>query len=279
MRPPFRTLRQFSSLAIGLCLIAIGSSASAQGLLYTLPEDGTGVRYEGTYKQLVKRPNAVEGDTTVTGTQRLRIASVGKEDAMFRGQTEPCRWIEFKVQTGRPKEGDIDAGPGSVRIFKVLIPESAIRGTITEPIGGNREIYVSFLPIVKGFRKIGDEEAQPIEPAVFQVRPLLTQLQHYRNLMPEGSPEEIQVTAGTFSSQLFKGSAVSESPSQRSTNTAELYRSDAVPFGLAKWTVKTVTEEKPTTAVRSEFVVTNEITEEMAASEILSGVESELITN
>jgi hypothetical protein len=278
MRPLFRTRWHFLSLAIGLCLLLPGTLASAQGLLYSLPEDGTGVRYEGTYKQLVKRPNAVEGDTTVTGTQRLRIASVGKEDAMFRGQTEPCRWIEFKVQTGRPKEGDIDAGPGSVRIFKVLIPESAIRGTITEPIGGNREIYVSFLPIVKGFRKIGDEEAQPIEPAVFQVRPLLTQLQHYRNLMPEGSPEELQVTGGTFSSQLFKGSAVSESQSQRSTNSAELYRSDAVPFGLVKWTAKTITEEKPTTATRAEFVVTNEITEEMAASEILSGVESELIT-
>jgi hypothetical protein len=279
MRSHYRTRRHLSGLIFATSLILAGSSASAQGLLYSLPEDGTGVRYEGEYKQLVKRPNAVEGDTTITGTQRLRIASVGKEDAEFRGKTEPCRWIEFKIQTGRKKEGDIDAGPGSVRIFKVLIPESAVRGTITEPLGGNREVYVSFLPIVKGFRKIGDEEAQPIDPPVFQVRPVLTQLQHYRNLMPEGSPEELQVTAGTFRSQLFKGSAVAESQSQRSTNTAEIYRSDAVPFGLVKWTAKTVTEEKPTTATRAEFVVTNEITEEMTATEVLNGVESELITN
>jgi hypothetical protein len=279
MRSPFRTRRHVRGFTFSVCLILIGSSASAQGLLYSLPEDGTGVRYEGTYKQLVKRPNAVEGDTTVTATRRLRIASVGKEDADFRGKSEPCRWIEFKIQTGRPKEGDIDAGPGSVGIYKVLIPESAIRGTVTEPVGGNREIYVSFLPIVKGFRKIGDEETQPIDPPVFQVRPVLTQLQHYRNLMEEGAPEELQVTAGTFSSQLYKGSAMSESPSRRSTNSAEVTRSDAIPFGLVKWTAKTVTEEKPTTATRSEFVMTSEITEEMSAHEILTGVESELITN
>jgi hypothetical protein len=278
MRSPFRTRRHVCGPTFGLFVLLAASSASAQGLLYSLPEDGTGVRYEGTYKQLVKRPNAVEGDTTITGTQRLRIASVGKEEAEFRGKLEPCRWIEFKIQTGRPKEGDIDAGPGSVRIFKVLIPESAVRGTITEPVGGDREIFVSYLPIVKGFRKIGDEEAQPIDPPVFQVRPVLSQLQHYRNLMPEGSPEELQVTAGTFSSQLYKGSAVSESPKQRSTNSAEIYRSDAIPFGIAKWTAKTVTEEKPTTATRSEFVVANEVTEEMAANEVLNGVESELIT-
>ena len=66
--------------------------------------------------------------------------------------------------------------------------------------------------------------------------------------------------------------------SQRSTNSAEIYRSETIPFGVAKWTAKTVEEQKPSTAPRSEFVVTNEITEEMAAFEILSGQESELVT-
>ncbi len=36
----------------------------------------------------------------------------------------------------------------------MLIPESVIRNTVNEPIGGGREIYTSYLPIVKGFRKI-----------------------------------------------------------------------------------------------------------------------------
>ena len=44
-------------------VIALGLSATtarAQGLIVKLPaEDGVGVRYEGTYKQLVKRPNSV----------------------------------------------------------------------------------------------------------------------------------------------------------------------------------------------------------------------------
>jgi hypothetical protein len=278
-RSEVRTRSRLIGLGLALSLAVFSRNSFAQGLVYTLPaEDGVGVRYEGTYQQLVKRPNAVEGDTTITWTRRLRIASVGKEDAEFRGQTQPCRWLEFKVQTGRPKEGDIDAGPGSVRIYKVLVPESEIRGSINETVGENREIFFSYFPIVKGFRKIGDEEAQPINPPVFQVQPVLTQLQHYRNLMQDGPATEIQVPGGTFPAQLFKGSSTAESPTLRTTNTAELYRSEALPFGLVKWTVKTVTEEKPSTAPRSEFVVANEITEEMSAHEILSGVESELIT-
>jgi len=273
--------RQFVGRALlGLCLLVVGRSASAQGLLWTLPqEDGVGVRYEGKYRQLVKRPNNVTGDTTIEWTRRLKITSVGKEEAEFRGKTQPCRWIEFKVQTGKPKEGDIDAGPGAVRIYKVLIPESVIRGQLTEPLAADRDVYISYIPIVKGFRKIGDEEATAIDTPVFQVRPVISQLQHYRNLKEDGPPTELQLPAGNFTSQLYKGSTVSESPIQRSTNSAEIYRSEAIPFGVAKWTAKTVTEEKPSTAPRNEFVVTNEITEEMAAFEVLSGQESELVTN
>jgi hypothetical protein len=257
-----------------------GQSAFAQGLIWSLPEeDGVGVRYEGTYRQLIKRPNVVEGDTTITWTKRLRIASVGREEAEFRGTVQPCRWIEFKVQTGRPKEGDIDAGPGSASIYKVLIPESIVRGSLTEPVAEDREIYVSYIPIVKGYRKLGDEEAQPIDPPVLQIRPVISQLQHYRNLQPEEGPTEIQIPLGNIQAQLYKGSSVDESPNRRVTNSAEIYRSEEIPFGVAKWTARTVVEEKPTTAPRSEFAVTSEIVEELSAHEVLNGVESELVTN
>ncbi|MBX3443441.1 MAG: hypothetical protein KF774_13630 [Planctomyces sp.] len=276
-----RVSRRLRTSVFGLVLACFAAApAFGQGLLNNLPdEDGVGVRYEGTYRQLVKRPNAVEGDTTIQWSRRLRIASVGREEAEYRGQLQPCRWIEFRVQTGRPKEGDIDAGPGSTRIYKVLVPESAVRGTIDEPIAENRQIFVSYIPIVRGFRKIGDEPAQPIEPPVLQARPVLTQLHHYRNLMPDGAPGDFQAPAGNFDSQLYKGSQSAESTTQRSASTAEIYRSDAIPFGLVKWTVKTVVEEKPTTAPRTDYVITNEITEEMSAFEILNGVDSELITD
>jgi hypothetical protein len=265
-----------------IVVVAIGLSATtarAQGLLVKLPaEDGVGVRYEGTYKQLVKRPNSVQGDSTIEWRRQIKISSVGKEEAEFQGRTEPCRWIEFKVQTGHAKEGDIDAGPGSVRIYKVLIPESVIRGTVNEPIGDGREIYTSFIPIVKGFRKFGDETAQPIEPGVLQIFPTISQVQHYRNLAPAGDATDLQLPIGNTAATPYKGSLTTESPTRRSTNSAEIFRSENIPFGIAKWTAKTTTEEKPGTAARTEFTVTNEITEDMSAFELISGAESELIT-
>jgi hypothetical protein len=272
---PVRCLALAAALLLGLS----SSKSQAQGLLVKLPaEDGVGVRYEGTYKQLVKRPNSVQGDSTIEWRRQLKISSVGKEDAEFQGTTQPCRWIEFKVQTGHAKEGDIDAGPGSVRIYKVLIPESVIRDTVNEPIADGREIYTAYIPIVKGFRKFGDETAQPIDPPVLSIFPAIAQIQHYRNLAPAGEPADLQIPIGNTPARPFKGSLTTESPTRRSTNSAEIFRSDNVPFGIAKWTAKTTTEEKPGTAARTDFVVTNEITEEMSAFELLSGAESELIT-
>jgi len=274
-------LLRFPSLAIAavVALAIPSATANAQGLLVKLPaEDGVGVRYEGTYKQLVKRPNSVQGDSTIEWRRQLKISSVGKEEAEFQGKTQPCRWLEFKVQTGHAKEGDIDAGPGSVRIYKVLVAESVIRDTVNEPIADGREIYTSFIPIVKGFRKFGDETAQPIDPPVLAIFPAIAQIQFYRNLAASGEPADLQLPIGNTQAKLFKGSLTTESPTRRTTNSAEIFRSDNVPFGIAKWTAKTTTEEKPGTAARSEFTVTNEIVEEMSAFELLSGAESELIT-
>ncbi len=267
------------ALAAALAVTLSATSASAQGLLVRLPaEDGVGVRYEGTYKQLVKRPNSVQGDSTIEWRRQIKISSVGREEAEFQGTTQPCRWIEFKVQTGHAKEGDIDAGPGSVRIYKVLVPEGAIRDTVHEPIGDGREIYTSFIPIVKGFRKFGDETAQPIDPPVLVVFPAIAQLQYYRNLEESGGAAELQLPIPGITGVPFKGSLTTESPTRRTVNSAEVFRSEAIPFGVAKWTAKTVTEEKPGTAARTDFTVTNEIVEEMSAFELLTGAESELIT-
>ncbi len=59
--------------------------------------------------------------------------------------------IEIKLLTGHVNEGVVDAGPGGNRIYKILVPESEIRGTVTEPLSENRQMYVTFIPIVKGF--------------------------------------------------------------------------------------------------------------------------------
>ena len=54
---------------VGFLVLAVSfwsSSASAQGLLWKLPEgEKTWCRYEGTYKQTMRRPNSAEGDLTL----------------------------------------------------------------------------------------------------------------------------------------------------------------------------------------------------------------------
>ena len=46
------------AVLVPLALIAGAGRVEAQGLIWSLPEEGTWVRYEGTYKQTELRPNS-----------------------------------------------------------------------------------------------------------------------------------------------------------------------------------------------------------------------------
>ena len=104
--------------------------ARADGLLYQLPEDGTWVRFEAQYTFKV---DGMEKPGQGSGT--MTMASVGKavEDS------EPCRWIEFKVQLK-------DIGPEQILIRKLLIPEKYLTK------GENATEHV-----VRGWAKFNDE--------------------------------------------------------------------------------------------------------------------------
>jgi hypothetical protein len=67
-----------------------------------------------------------------------------------------------------------------------------------------------------------------------------------------------------------------ESPASRSSNEADLYRSDEVPFGLAKWTIRMHREAKDAREPRSQFQRVSEVRIEMAAHEVGANAESEL---
>lgn len=269
-------MRLVGFLVLSVCLWS--SSASAQGLLWKLPEgEKTWCRYEGTYKQTMRRPNSAEGDLTLEWVRHLTIKSLGKEDGEFKGAQVPCRWIEIKLLTGHVNEGVVDAGPGGNRIYKILVPESEIRGTVTEPLSENRQMYVSYIPIVKGFRKIGDEPAAPIEGGVFDLYPMVSYLRHFRNL--EGGAEEaIQTPLKDFTGQGFKGQVVTETTTLRTTTAADMSRSDETPFGVAKWTAKINTETKQSTDPRTAFAASMEIIEEMALTATGDDAETELVT-
>lgn len=262
-------------------LSAVAVPAAAQGLIWKLPEtDGSWIRYEGTYTQIVRRPDASEGDLTLEWRRNIEIKSVGVEQAEFRGEMQDCRWIEFKVETGKSVEGILDAGPGGIRMYKILVPESEIRGTVDAPTQDEgRTLFVSHLPIVKGQRKLGDEPAQDIESGVFQLYPTVSMIRHYRDLQSSGSAQPVNVPAGTFTATAYQGTSVMETAVERSTNSCELFRSDETPFGLVKWTATTKKEQKGSVDPRSEFSESAIVREEMQAVSIGENAESEFLAN
>jgi len=270
------------TLAWGLLaalLLLPSKPASAQGLIWNLPKDGTWVRYEGTYKQVEFRPNSTEGDVALDWIQHLTIKSVGSETVERNGRMVPCRWIELKVVTGKPSEAGVDPGPVGARIFKVLVPEGRIEGKLTD----QDQIPVSFIDVVKGYRKIGDGDVKPIESGALQVFPLIALVMHYQALEADGSePIDPQIPLGPVQTRQFKATSRYESPTNRTINEAMLWRTvpgdESVPFGLAKWTAKSVREAKDTSQPRSAFAPVSEVTVEMSAHEVGDGATSELAT-
>lgn len=268
-------------LLVVLTLLGMCGAAQAQGLIWSLPEDGKWVRYEGTYSQTMRRPESTDGDLTLQWRRNLTIKSVGTEEAEYAGQVQACRWIEFKTETGKTTEGVLDAGPGGIRMYKILVPEQAIRGTVNAPaaVPGGQEIFVSSLPIVKGYRRIGDEPAQEMASGVFQLYPVVSLLRHYRNLTTNGDAQLMTVPAGDFEAVTYSGKMVMETAVYRSTNSCEISRSEGIPFGVVKWTATTLAEQKGSTDERSEFRENAILKEEMQAVSVGSGAESEFLVN
>lgn len=267
-------------LVCGALLMAVGSAAvQAQGLLWRLPkEEGKWIRFEGTYKQTVHRPNNAEGDLNVEWTKHITLKSLTKEEVEWRGTKQTGWWIEIKAVTGQVKEGIIDAGPGGLQIYKILVPEGAIQGKVNEEVAPGREVYVSYIPITKGFRKTGEEAAQPIASGNFDLYPVVSQLRHYRDLESTGD-ETIQTPLGDAAGSIWKGTGTSENRTQRINTTAEIGRTDDPKFlfGVAKWTATVATDTKTSTAPRSEFQPRIEIAEQMSAIEAGEGAESEIL--
>lgn len=264
-------------MLVSAWMMSLTTTSFAQGLLWKLPADGTWVRFEGDYTQTISRVN--EAPQVLKWTRYVTIRSVGQEEAEYQGVNQSCRWIEIEVETGDSSGGVLNAGPGGQRMFKLLVPEGSIRGTVREPVAKGKDIFASFIPIVKGYRKIGDEETLELPSQVFQLYPVVSLMQHYENLTESGPAQAISVAMTPVNAQGFKGSLVMERTNYRSTNSGEVFRCEEMPFGVAKWTATTVVEEKATTDPRSAFEQTVSIQEVMQAAEVGTDAESELLVN
>ncbi len=254
----------------------LNSAVQAQGLIWNLPADGKWVRYEGTYSQISQQPDAKGGELKLDWQRKVTLKSVGADSAEFRGKTVQARWIEIKVETGRTVDDKFETGPGGVQLYKILVPEEAIRGELLENVIADRQVFISSIPVIKGSRKSGDQDAVAIETGVFQLYPTVALINHYPDLQVDGSQQDVTVPAGTFQSTVEIGKLVTETQSRRSTNECTVTRSAGIPFGVVKWSASTIIEEKGSTDLRSEFKPTVTIKEEMQAVAVEDGAQSEL---
>ena len=265
-------------------LLASPTILSAQGLIWSLPEqEGTWVRYEGEYKQVEFRPGVATGDQTFNWRRNVTIKALVTPDAhktaMYRGKQVTCRWIEIKVETGKPGEQGLDTGPGGARLYKVLIPEARIFGTLINNNSVDADgIPVSFLPIIRGYRKLGNRKEEQIKTKVLQIYPAISLLKHYKAFRPEtGQPEDPELAAlGAVNAIKWLGGEALQSRVSRSEHSSTIWLSREVPFGLARWNVKITRSRKRETDPREKFEKRTETTVEMKAVAVGTDAKSEL---
>ncbi|KAA0140108.1 hypothetical protein FYZ48_09310 [Gimesia chilikensis] len=255
-----------------ICVLAFSSALPAQGLIWELPPDGSWVRFEGTYEKEMPGPQSNDLNVKLQWTRHLVISSVGSEMAEFAGEQTACRWLEFKTTTGKATESGIAPGVSGPRIYKVLVPEKAINGELVD----QSKIPVTFLPIVKGYRKVGDRAVEPLKTNVLRFYPMITMLEHYTQWDSVGEPAMVDIPTGAVTAQAYKGTFSSESTTTRSKNEGTIWRTKQIPFGVAKWTVDITRDTKGGTQPRSEFKMTSRIHVEMSAHEVGQNAETEL---
>lgn len=270
---------QRRGLSVALLTLALLSGtaapAQAQGLIWSIPEDGTGVLYVGTYKHTEERPNSAAGALELNWERRIWVKSVGTEQAEYKGQMVDCRWIEIKVVTGKIEDGIIEPGLVGARLYKVLVPESEIRGQLLD----DDQLPVALIPIVRGVRRFGETDIKPISTGVLQVYPLITFIPHLPAMdKSDGTVDPNIAKLGPLEATQLTGESIIESPTTRMTTNVTLFRTDQVPFGLAKWSVNVTRESKDINDARSDFQLASTIQVEMTADEILAEAESEIAT-
>ncbi len=258
-----------------ICVVSLSSSLAAQGLIWELPADGSWVRFEGTYEKEMPGPESNDLNIKLQWTRHLVISSVGSEMAEYEGAQTACRWLEFKCITGKSTESGVAPGVSGPRIYKVLVPEKAISGDIKETIGKN-ELPITFLPIVRGYRKTGDRPVEPLKTNVLRFYPMITMLEHYTQWDSVGEPGSVETPAATVSAREYQGTFISESTTTRSKNEGKIWRTTEIPFGVAKWSVVITRETKGGTRPRTEFKQTSLIQVNMSAHEVGKNAESEL---
>ena len=266
-------MRGLLTIAFAGIACLLGNVASAQGIICQLPVDGTWVRFEGTYAQVQIRPDTAAGKVEIDPwKEHVTIKSVGEEKAEYHGEEVPCRWIEIKIERGRVRDGKIDTGLTGLEIYKVLIPEAAV---ITDNVDA-KGVPVSFLPLVKGFRKMGKAEPKPLTEPTLQLYPLGILIGYYRELKVVAEGVDAEVGIGAIKADQLKGEITIERPDSRTIQESTIWKSAECAFGIARWTAKLTRQTKDDQSPRDDFKTVSEVSIEMAAQETGTDAKSEL---
>lgn len=256
-------------------ILGLPAPASAQVLIWSLPEDeGAWIRFEGNYKQTRSRPNSNAGAEVLEWRSEMTISSLGRENAAISEGSEevPCRWVEFKTET-KPAGVDKKAGPADLYVYKVLIPENRVIGKTVD----DDTIPVTFLPIAKGYRRVGQRPVEPVTERALAVYPTVALVTYYPDLKADGgADEQLQVGGNAVAAKLFKGTRIIKRGTNRSTNVASLWRSGEVPFGLARYQVTLTIEQKELSASDDEFQRMSLVEVDMAAVAVGNDARSDL---
>lgn len=267
--------RLFTATIAGIvCLL--GSIASGQGVVCQLPEDGTWVRFEGTYAQSEIRPEIAAGKISIDPwVEHVTIKSVGQEQGEYRGEQVDCRWIEIKIERGRVRDGKVDTGLTGLEIYKVLIPEKAV---ITDNVDADG-VPVSYLPLVKGYRQVGKANPKPLKQNALQLYPLGILVGYFRELtlVAEDVDPEAGPGIGAIKASQYSGQVSEERPNSRSNMESTIWKSPSIPFGVARWSAKITRETKDAQASRDTYKPVSEVQIEMTAQESGTDAKSELI--
>lgn len=267
-------MTRFSTAAWLVCsLIGLASSVQAEGVIWQLPPDGTWVRLEGTYAQTEIRPNSPTGKLEIPQwIERVLISSVGEEEAEFEGESVPCRWLEIKVERGREREGKIDSGLTGPQIYKVLVPTTKVLETTVDEAG----VPVGYLPVIKGFRKIGKAEPKPITEPALQLYPWGILAGYYREENVAATDEDPEAGIGPVKADKIESTVTIETRAFRTVQETTVWRSKDVPFGIARYSAKIVLERKDEGQPRDEFKPVSEILVNLRAQETGDGAKSEI---
>ncbi|MFH5805776.1 hypothetical protein [Alienimonas sp. DA493] len=264
------TVARFSAAACAALLLAAPAAATAGGLVWNLPEPGTLVRHEGSYTQTLTDPqNQV---TTVQRRRQITLRALEAVTANVAGEEVPARWLEIVSETGSPGERGLETGPVGRVLYKVLVPESGVIGRPVDDAG----IPQAFLPVIRGWKQVGDAEPTEVGPAL-RAYPTLTLLTEYEpaELTEEGAAT-VDAPAGQFDGTRYRGRAVEESERARVTNEGQFVISPDVPFGPAQWEVTLTRESKDLSEPRDAFRETSKTVVRMSVAEIGDDARGEL---